>query len=200
MTTFLLIRHGLTDAVGKRITGRLPGVHLNQTGQRQAGELRSIQADAIYASPLERAQETARPLAQALSLPVETDEAFSEFDFGEWSGTALDELDRRPEWRMFNQSRGLMRAPGGENMLDVQLRMTNALGRLQAKHPERTVAVISHADAIRAAISFYSGAPADLFHRFEIAPASVSVIRLEDWGPRILALNAGPGGWQLRPA
>jgi probable phosphoglycerate mutase len=195
MTTFLLIRHGMTDAVGKTITGRFPGVHLNEIGQKQAADLavrlRLWKIDAIYSSPLERALETAAPTAQRLRLNVMKSEALSEVDFGEWSGRTLEELNQLPEWRLFNTFRSSTRAPGGELATEVQTRMVEQLTRYSRQHPDQTVAVFSHADAIRLTLAHFLGMPIDLMHRLEIRPASVSALRLAEWGPQVLLMNWG---------
>ncbi|HYY14570.1 MAG TPA: histidine phosphatase family protein, partial [Chthoniobacterales bacterium] len=72
MTNFLFIRHTAHDFLGQKIPGRLAGVHLNALGIEQAeqlGERLSIlPIDAIYCSPLERACETAAPLAKQLKI------------------------------------------------------------------------------------------------------------------------------------
>ena len=86
--TVLLIRHGRCDPVGRSIAGRSPGVHLDSAGRRQAGALAQAIAElpvvSVYSSPLERARETAAPLAEQLGLTVEIasgldDEAFRTF-------------------------------------------------------------------------------------------------------------------------
>jgi len=193
MTTFLLIRHGLTDAVGHQITGRLPGVHLNETGRKQAAELPQRLArwkiSAIYSSPLERALETATPAAAQMKLPIQQSAALSEVDFGDWSGHTLDDLNQRPEWRAYNTFRSATRAPHGELMLEVQTRMVEELTRLAALHPDQYVACFSHADAIRATLCHFLGMPLDLIHRLEIRPASITLVRLMEWGPQILLVN-----------
>lgn len=196
MTTFLLIRHGHTDAIGHRITGRLPGVYLNETGRQQAANLperlKPWKIDAIYASPLERTMETASPLAHRLGLPVNPEMAFAEFDFGKWSGALISELDQREEWRTFCRFRSSTRAPEGEMITEVQTRMVTALGELSRKHPAQIVAVFSHSDAIKAALMHYLPMPIDNIHRIEIYPASLSIVRLHEWGPVISGINLAP--------
>jgi probable phosphoglycerate mutase len=193
LTTFLLIRHGLTDAVGHRITGRLPGVHLNDVGRGQAARLpvrlAKWKIDAIYSSPLERARETAAPVAEQLALPVELDISLAEFDFGDWSGTLLAELDQREDWQRFCRFRSSLRAPGGEMLPDVVTRFVSALQSMAEKHPDQIVAVFSHADAIKAALMHYLPVPLDFLHRFDISPASISIVRLQEWGPMVLGMN-----------
>src|ERR1700722_8141815 len=131
LTTFLLIRHGLTDAVGHRITGRLPGVPLNDTGRQQAvrlpDRLAKWKVDAIYSSPLERAQETAGPVADRPGPTVQLDISFAEFDFGQWSGALIADLEQRDDWKRFSRFRSSLRAPGGEMLPEVAIRFVSAL-------------------------------------------------------------------------
>ena len=188
-TLFLLVRHGLTDAVGHRITGRLPGVSINKTGEAQAARLADLKADAVFSSPLERAIQTATPLSQRLGLPIHISEAFSEVDFGEWSGLTLGELDALPAWKLFNRFRSSVSPPGGELMLDVQRRVAEELSRLAGEYDGKTVAIFTHADVIKGAVSHYIGAPLDLIDRIEIYPASVTRIRLSEDGVKVNGVN-----------
>lgn len=192
MTTFWLIRHGETDVIGKVITGRLPGVHLTASGRSQAEalarKLAGARLEAIYSSPLERARETAEPLARATGLEIQLCEAANEVQFGEWSGKALTELEGLPEWRRFNTLRSTSVIPGGELMLDVQTRIVKEMECMR-RRPESRVAIVSHGDVIKAAVAHFAGIPLDLFHRIEISPASLSMISLDDHGPSILRVN-----------
>lgn len=193
MTTFLLIRHATTDAVGKSLAGRKPGVRLNAKGRTQAEVLAARLTEApiasIYSSPLERARETAEPLARQLNLEVQICNGLNEIHFGEWTGRKLEELAPVPEWQRFNCFRSGTRIPGGELMLEAQARVITELERLREKHPGEVIAVITHGDLIKAAIAHYAGVHLDLFQRIEIDPASVSIVVLSDYGPRILRLN-----------
>jgi probable phosphoglycerate mutase len=194
VTTFLLIRHGSTDWVGKALAGRLPGIGLDSAGRKQAQDVASRLADrsirAIYSSPLQRAVETAGPLAERLGLPVQVREAFTEIDIGQWQGMKIADLEPDTHWRRFNSQRGCTDAPGGELMLQVQTRMATELENLRRRHREEAVAVFSHADVIKAALMLYLNIPLDCHLRLEISPASVNVLELADWGPRVLAVNS----------
>jgi len=85
MTKFLLIRHAMTDYAGKRLAGRMPGISLNDEGRVQAQQLVERLAgatiSAIYSSPLDRATETAAPLAAARHLSCNILDEFQEIDF-----------------------------------------------------------------------------------------------------------------------
>ncbi|HZF63158.1 MAG TPA: histidine phosphatase family protein [Chitinophagaceae bacterium] len=193
MTRFLLIRHATTDAVGKKLSGRKPGVLLNAAGAMEAQKLADGLAEgnitAIYSSPLERARETAAPLAMRLGLEVVLDEHFIELDFGEWTDAAFEDLSSDASFQRFNFFRSCSRIPGGESMVEAQMRMVNGLERLRRKHEHQTVAVISHSDVIKSAVAFYAGMHLDMLQRLEISPASVSVVELYDDTARIVALN-----------
>lgn len=193
MGLVLLIRHASHDLLGKRLAGRQLEVHLNRAGEaeaeRLAERLQPLQLAAVYTSPRERALETAVPLARRHGLHVEISAALDEFDLGEWSGRTFAELQALQEWQRFNRWRSGTRPPGGELMLEVQARIVQELERLQRRHPGAMLALVSHADVIRAALTYYLGMPLDLFGRLQVDPASVSVLALHEWGPEILRLN-----------
>ncbi|HUA59671.1 MAG TPA: histidine phosphatase family protein [Verrucomicrobiae bacterium] len=193
MTTFLLIRHGETDAVGREIMGWRPGWHLNANGREQAKRLadrlahRSLQA--IYTSPLERAVETAAILAAPHELEPRQDADFAEVRFGQWEGVKIGELDQREDLRRYYQFRSGVRPPGGELLGEVQTRVVRKLQALAAVHDGAEVAVVSHGDALRSALAFYLGIPLDMILRFEISPASLSVLEVSEWGARLMSMN-----------
>jgi probable phosphoglycerate mutase len=193
MTRFLLIRHATNDTVGKRLTGRMAGVTLNAEGKAQAQKLAERLAGlpiaAIYSSPLERAIETAEPIAKLLYLENRISEDFIEIEFGEWTNTAFKEIEDQPQFQHFNTFRSHTRIPGGELMLEAQLRIIKGLERLKLEHPGQTVAVVSHADIIKSAVAHYAGIHLDMFQRIEISPASVSVIEIYEETARILLIN-----------
>jgi probable phosphoglycerate mutase len=193
MTMVLLVRHAACDPVGKSIAGRAAGVHLNAAGEEQAARvaarLRDVPIAAVYTSPLERARETAEHIARGRALRVEPLEAVAEIDFGVWTGRTLEELAAVPAWRRFNSFRSGTRVPDGELIVEVQARAVAGLTSLRERHAGRTVAVVSHADVIRAALAYYLGTPLDFMQRLEVAPASLSAVALDDEGVRVLCLN-----------
>jgi len=193
LTLFALIRHARHDLVGHAIVGRAPGLRLGAAGaaqaERLARRLESRSIAALYSSPLERALDTAAAIAAPLQLEVEIAEELNEIDYGAWTGRAVSDLREVEEWRRFNQLRGSTEIPGGETMLEVQGRMLRFIERICQIHGEQTVAVVSHGDVIKATFSHYLGVPLDLFHRIEIGPASVSLLRVERYGPEVLLVN-----------
>jgi broad specificity phosphatase PhoE len=194
MTTFFLIRHASCDGLGQTLWGRTPGIRLNEEGRLQVRQLaekcEGLRFDAVYSSPLERALET----AEAMKLEVTKNDALNEIDFGEWSGKTFEELARDERWRHFNQRRSTASIPGGETFLDVQNRVVKEIDRLAREHNEGRVAIVSHADVIRAALAYYAATPIDLIDRFEISPCSVSVVAIDDQNVTLLTIN-NRGAW-----
>ncbi len=193
MMNLLLIRHALNDWVGEKLAGWAPEVHLNEEGQVQADALAQRLADvplaAIYSSPLERALETAQPLAQAHGLVVQVREGLGETQYGEWTGRALNEVKEEALWPVVQVYPGGARFPGGESLREVQARMVAELDAIRDAHPGQTVAVLSHSDPIRLAAAHYAGVPLDLFQRLTISPASITAFALTPFGPRLICLN-----------
>ena len=197
MTRFLLVRHAAIDAHGRTLPGRMPGVHLNAQGRLQAQALAQrisgVPVSALYSSPLERAIETAEPIAKLLGLETVVSEGLLELGFGDWTGAAIEELANLEAFQRFNSFRSCAPVPGGESMLQAQARMVAALHALHARHPDAHVAVIGHGDLIKAAIAHYAGIPLDLFQRLEVSPASISVVDIDDATVRIMAVNDTAG-------
>lgn len=203
MTQLLLIRHAVNDVMkAKKLAGWMPDVHLNDEGRDQAEavaeRLRALPITAIYASPLDRTRETAQPLATVLGLEVQTRDHLGEVQYGEWTGRALDELSKLDEWKVVQIYPSGMRFPGGETLREMQARVVNELERIALTHPREIVAVFSHADVIKAALAHYLGVHLDLFQRIIIDPASVSVVALSTYGPRVMRIN-DTGALKLEP-
>ncbi|TGE00048.1 histidine phosphatase family protein [Methylobacterium nonmethylotrophicum] len=192
-TTFFLVRHAAHDRLGRTLCGRMPGVTLGAEGRAQAAALAERLAGeglaAVYASPLERAQETAAPLAARTGLALETLPALNEIDFGAWAGRDFEALHADPAWTGWNQARHVTRPPGGETALEAQARVLRGLEELRQRHGEARLALVSHADLIKLVIAHALGLGADAMQRFEVGPASVSVLVLGDWGTKVESLN-----------
>jgi probable phosphoglycerate mutase len=193
MTTLLLVRHGHTDAAGKRLTGRAPGVHLNELGRRQAERLverlDGVRIDAIVSSPLERCRETAAPLAKARGRAVDVGRAWIEVGYGEWTGRSISQLRRTKLWRRVMLAPSNVRFPGGESLLEVQGRAVDASLDIAARHARGTIVVVSHADVIRLLVAHLAGMHADHLQRLSIDTASITAVSISDGFPRLLTLN-----------
>ena len=196
-TTFHLVRHAAHGLLGWVLTGRMHGVSLNEDGRGQASRLAEYFSTrpiaAVVSGPLERAKQTAAPIAAALGLTVTTDAGLDEIDFGEWTGLAFAALQGSPAWQSWNEFRGTAPTPGGETMLEALARASRSLARLRQVHPECEVVLVSHQDLLKALLLHSLGAPLDLLHRVELAPGSRSVLTaFGDGSARVDGVNLPP--------
>ena len=197
-TLVLLVRHGVTPTTGRLLPGRRRGLHLSDEGRRQAEAVAVRLAAvpriaAIYASPLERARETAAPLAKARGIAVRIEPGLLECDIGAWTGLSIRRASKRPEWTVVQRHPSGFRFPDGESFVEIQARMTRTVERLVARHPGATIVAVSHADPIKTLVAHALGTPLDLFQRIMIAPASVSAIAWHPAGVSVLTVNAMDG-------
>lgn len=193
-TTVLLIRHGDNDwTESHKLAGRLPGVHLNEYGRQQAQavgqRLASAKLNAVYASPLERTLETAQAIAQHHNLEIQTRPGLIEVDYGEWIGEPVKKLTKTKSWPVIQFYPSGAGFPGGETMYTMQTRCVQEINALVTTHPGETIAIVGHADLIKAAVAHYLGVHLDLFQRIVISTASITSISFSSMGPRILTVN-----------
>jgi probable phosphomutase (TIGR03848 family) len=205
-TVVLLVRHGQTPTTGQVLPGRARGLHLAEAGRQQAqraaeriGEVTRVAA--VYASPLERARETAAPVAKTLGQRVIIERGLVECDFGEWTGRALGELMKLPEWTTVQRAPSTFRFPEGESFSEMQHRMVSTLDRLRQRHVGETIVCVSHADPIKAAVAHALGTHLDLFQRIVISTCSVSALAYGLGAPVVLTVNSTGGSLaELRPS
>ena len=185
-TTFLLVRHGVTDhTTDKRFSGGVassnPG--LNDEGRAQVRATAEWLApvaeglDAIVSSPVRRTRESAEILGEVLGFEVGVEEGLAEMEFGAWDGLTYTEVrDRFPdEVRVWLGN--LDHAPGGgESFREVEKRVLAGRDRLLEEHDGRTVLVVSHVTPIKTLVADALGAPLESLYRMELSPASVTVL------------------------
>jgi len=198
MTILLLIRHGENEytRTGK-LAGWTPGVSLNETGRKQAQalaeKLKAAPLVALYSSPLERARETAAPLAATKNLEVKIVEGIGEVRYGEWQGKSLKRLARTKLWRTVQGHPSAMQFPGGETFRQVQHRAVETIEGLAKAHPKEMIAAVSHGDVIKLIVAHYLGLSLDLFQRLMIGTASITILRLGHGQPALVKLNDTTG-------
>jgi probable phosphomutase (TIGR03848 family) len=189
----LLVRHGLTAHVGAKLSGWASGVDLSDEGVRQAERLaerlRAVRIDAIYSSPLERAMQTAQPVARAQKVRIRQREELGEVKYGAIEGKTLRSLAKSRLWRRLRAWPSDVRFPGGESLRETQQRAVGAIERIRSDHPKGVVAVFSHGDWIKMALAHYLGVHIDLYRRIGVDPASVSAIDFYEFGPIVQLVN-----------
>jgi probable phosphoglycerate mutase len=181
MTIIYLVRHGKTDFIGKKLCGNLPGIHLNEEGKFQAQKVADylgvFPIKAVFSSPIERAMETAAPLAEWLGLSVIPADFLREIHFGDLQGQQEDVLLANPYWQRFNQHPADVEFPNGESVRGVQERVAEGLNNISKEFsPEDQVVCVAHSEVLRLAVTYVLHIPLDDFHRISIDPASVSKI------------------------
>lgn len=198
MPLLLLIRHGENDFTRTgRLAGRMPGLSLNERGRKQAEELARALAHApltaIYASPLERAMQTAEPIGRALGLKVLPSPGLLEADVGEWQGKSVRRLALTKYWRVVQSAPSRARHPGGESFAETQVRVVSALDAICARHKDRAViACVFHSDPIKLAVAHYIGLPLDHFQRLGCDTGSVTLLALGASSAHLIWLNRRP--------
>lgn len=175
------------------LVGRTPGVGLSADGVAQAAALADrfggMGIGAVLSSPIERARQTAAPIATRLGLAVEIDAGLNEVDFGEWTGAAFSALQGRPEWDDWNHHRSTARCPGGETMMAAQDRAVAAVMRASARH-EQQIVLVSHQDVLKAVLAHFLGVSLDHLERFGLDPASRNTVTVfGDGGGRVDGIN-----------
>ncbi len=165
MTTIYLIRHGEAEGnLYRRCQGHYNSL-ITDNGYRQiealARRFAGIPIDAVYSSDLLRAMTTARAIYQTKNLPLHIDPRLREIGVGIWEDVPWGNLERESPASMarFSACDEAWSVEGGESYPVVRARMLAALSEIAARHPEQTVAVVSHGSAIRAVVSHYMGLP-----------------------------------------
>lgn len=198
MPIVMLIRHGQNQYVKTgRLAGRKPGVHLNETGHAQATALADALKDtpikAVYASPLERTMETAKPIAKAKGLKVSKRKGLLELDMGDWQDKTIKSLAKRKLWQTVQNNPARMRFPNGETFADAQHRIAMEIEKILSEHkPKDMLVCVGHSDMIKLAVAYYLGLPLDLFQRLTVSPASVSTLHIGSGAARLINLNHMP--------
>lgn len=198
MTTFIFVRHATNDWVKKgRLPGWMRGIHLNEEGHKQAQataeRLKPVKLDAIYASHLERARETAQYIAAGRKLDVIVRPNLADLKTGDWTGRSVKQAARTRLWKDIQLRPTHTRMPGGESFSEMQGRLVNELEKIRAAHPKGAVVVVSHADAIKTIVAHYLKLDLDHFQRIIISPASITIVQADQHMARLLRLNdSGP--------
>ena len=199
MSLLLLIRHGENEFVKTgKLPGHLPGIHLNERGQKQAQALaealKDVPLKAIYSSPLERAMETAEPIAAVHQLEIIQESGLRDANVGKWEGKSLKVLRLTNAWKVVQHSPSRFQFPEGESCIDLQTRIANALEGIVKKHnkPKDIIAVVFHADPIKLAVAHFLGLPLDHFQRLSCDTGSVSALYVGEMGANLIKLNQRP--------
>lgn len=200
MTIVHLVRHGVTEHTGHKLSGWMEGLHLTEEGLGQAETaatwLSDVRFKAIYSSPLERCYETAEIIARRhRGLKVKKLKAMGEVDYGRWTDRSLKILSKTKLWSTVQRFPSQVRFPDGETLRAVQARAVDAVEELVTRHPKQHICCATHADVIKLVVAHYLGVHLDMYQRLMVGPGSITVLGLGGGAPRVIALNHVPGRW-----
>ncbi len=203
MTTLILLRHArsVSNTAGV-LAGRSPGVELDDTGREQAAalveRLAKVPLAEIVCSPQERCRQTVEPLATARGLIPCIDDGIAEVDYGEWTGSELKTLYKRPLWKVVQQHPSAAMFPGGEGLAAMQARAMQSIrghdARIAAAHgPHAVWLACTHGDVVKAVLADALGMHLDSFQRIVVAPGSISVVQYTPTRPFVARVNDSGG-------
>lgn len=192
-TRLFFVRHASHDLLDHVLVGRGPDVPLSAAGIEEAYQVAAKLAKRgitrVHTSPRQRAVETANMIARTAKAPLQIAFALDEIDLGAWTGLTFAELEKDPRWHFWNMMRSLARPPEGESMREVQDRILAYLTRLHTDHLGARIALVTHAEVIRAAILYCEGRSLDAYAEVKISPAEIVEVVLDEEGARVAALD-----------
>ena len=194
MTRMIFVRHGESAANLARIFAGYTNAPLTERGHAQAELTAAYIADhytvdAVYASDLQRAYDTACHVAARFGLAVQPTPAFREIYAGKWEGELFDRLVEQyaVDFGIWRQDIGHSRCLCGEAFVELQARVSAAARRLAQLHEGQTVVVATHATPIRALECVWRGVGAEGAKDIPfVANASVTVVEYDGDSVRII--------------
>lgn len=191
----ILIRHCETASNRDGRTQGLSDGELDTTGLKQAISLAaSLQQEpiaAVYSSPLRRAVDTAKAIAELHNLPVQIENDLRELNQGDLDGMTFEKLRvEYPDFlRAWAKDPGPLRMPNGESLRELQTRAYACLERLANQHQSDTVAVVSHNFTILTILCAVLGLDLSKFRRLGQSVAAKNIVEFREGGPVLLLLN-----------
>lgn len=197
MVKVIFVRHGQTEW---NTSGRYQGqsdVPLSAEGLEQARQLAEgfpiDKIDAIYASDLTRAMQTARAVADKFGLDVHAEPAFRELHFGEWEGLTYDEIVNgwADAMKNFLLHPEVLVVPGGESFQQVQERATRRLNELLDEHEGQTIAIFAHGAVLRTMLTAALHMPLEYLWSIRQFNTAVNIVRYDQGAnPTVELLNS----------
>ena len=195
MTFVYLVGHGETAWNKEEIFRGRTDISLNEIGFREAelvGEyLKGKDIHVIYSSPLSRARETARRIAQVFNLKVQPLEGITDMSFGKWEGRPLKEVQihDRELYRQWIEQPHLLKLPGGESLDEVRVRAMAALEEVIQYHHEKNLVLVSHRVINKVIICGILGIDNSHFWQIGQDTAAINLIQYKEGKYRLSLLN-----------
>lgn len=197
-TRLYLVRHGEVEESYHRIFGGRIDMNLSPHGQTQAVAVadyfEAIELDAVYCSPMKRAQQTVQPLLSARKLPATTVPDFREMDFGDWTGHRWEDIQAKFGVSAFTWLEQLEQGavPNAETGADLRARIQPGVEKILCEHPGEAVMIVCHGGVIRVMLSLLLKLPLPAMTAFEVDYASVTVADCREDRAILQLLNHTP--------
>ena len=195
MTRFVLVRHGQTEWNRvERFRGR-KDLLLDATGLRQALaaalRIKDWPVAAVYSSPLRRALETAKVIANQLDLPVEPLDGLIDLDFGDWQGLTAEEAAKQDGelYKLWLERPDQVRFPSGEGLADVHDRVVAAVEDIAVKNPDRVVVLVSHNVVCRVLLCSLLGLDNSHFWQVGQDVCAINAFEIREGVPTVTLIN-----------
>ena len=192
ITRILLLRHGQSVANVEKFFAGQTNIPLTPLGEEQAKlaseSLRDLHIDRIFSSPLDRAYNTALPLAKLRGMEVTRRPEFIEWCAGKWEGLPFDKIKENfPEEHYYwKNDVAHLKMPSGESGYEVRARMGAALEKLASECIGETVLVACHGGVIKTTPSYFAGCDDNIFNNTKVpGNCSITEIIFEDGVGRV---------------
>ena len=193
----IFLRHGQAENNTKRIlAGRTEGVPLTKTGVEQAERiakyLKHMDISAIYSSPIERASNTAKIVADYNSLNYKLDDRLIELEMGKFTRMNYDDMFAKygNVFLKFYENDPIIAKCEVETFAEVQKRVIDMVGHIVKKHKNQNVVLVTHMDPIKSMLSTIMDLKPKTLFELIIANASLTIAKEQDEKFYLSAINA----------
>ena len=194
---FLFLRHGQAkNNVDRILAGRTKGFPLTEVGIQQAEKigdfLKPFNISKIYCSPIERAEHTAKIVANTVGLRCNIDERLTEIDMGTFTGMHYDEMFEKHGnvFLKFYQGHPIVEENGIETFASVKKRVLDMVDHCSKKHNEETILLVTHMDPIKSIISTILQPKPESLYEMIIRNASLTILKNEQSSFSMVAINS----------
>ena len=194
---FLFLRHGQAkNNVDRILAGRTKGFPLTEVGVQQAEKigdfLKPFNISKIYCSPIERAEHTAKIVANKVGLRCDIDERLTEIDMGTFTGMYYDEMFEKHGnvFLKFYQGHPIVEENGIETFASVKKRVLDMVDHCSKKHNEETILLVTHMDPIKSIISTILQPKPESLYEMIIRNASLTILKNEQSSFSMVAINS----------
>ncbi|WZL74941.1 histidine phosphatase family protein [Clostridiaceae bacterium 35-E11] len=195
MTKLFLIRHGETQwNLESRAQGS-QNIQLSEKGIQQAkllaDRIKDYKIDCIYTSNLDRASQTAKLLGNNLNVDVITMNELREMSFGKWEGLTNAQIQEnyKENYVVWRSKPHEATIPDGENLIDVQKRALEAIGKILDSNKNKNIVIVSHGVTIKSIILGIMDMDLSNFYKIRQDNTCINIIEYKEYGPVMVTLN-----------